>query len=190
MVGDGECPYQLSELKQQTASPSAAPCHYLTRAPHWVSSAYPSGVGAPPSPTLHRETRQLFTCRTVLRSVLIVWWEDNHSLYEIKVVTFSRELDGADWEALATLTIYFLMWHNLVFPRHNLPPAYQMCTRLTSHVRHELCGCLNKRWCSCLLGILCTLSLIGFTPSKHACVPLTFFAFTWRCISSGAKFAI
>lgn len=66
MVGDGECPYQLSELKQQTASPSAAPCHYLTHAPHWVSSAYPSGVGAPPSPTLHRETRQLFTCRTVL----------------------------------------------------------------------------------------------------------------------------
>lgn len=33
VLGDGECPYQLSELKQQTASPSAAACHYLTLAP-------------------------------------------------------------------------------------------------------------------------------------------------------------
>lgn len=33
VLGDGECPYQPSELKQQTASPSAAACHYLTLAP-------------------------------------------------------------------------------------------------------------------------------------------------------------
>lgn len=29
-VGDSECPYQLNELQQQTAQPSAAPSYYKT----------------------------------------------------------------------------------------------------------------------------------------------------------------